>query len=111
MMTLRNYQPVSLKAIKKLLDGKLETKVQLDLGDFKESVRAEFEGMGPRVTGTENQVAPTCRHYEACGSFRARDWQTNYTPPRHESMSRNPRFVSMVVGNILGASSLEDAIS
>ena len=64
MMTLRNYQPVSLKAIKKLLDGKLETKVQLDLGDFKESVRAEFEGMGPRVTGTENQVAPTMKRVE-----------------------------------------------
>ena len=110
-----NQQPVSLEAIEKLLDRKLDPlncflqQIHLDLGAFKESVRVEFEGMGLRLTETESQVAATMKRVEALEQEIGKLKMVETTPRHLESSNTRP--LSMMVGNIPGASSLEDAKS
>ena len=106
-------QSLTLSAIEHLLDKKLDPlhqflqQIRLDLNAFKESVRVEFEGMGLRVAATEKLVSDNVARVEALEKELGKMKVSMQVPCSPEPA--NPRLLSMVVGNMPNASSLEEA--
>ena len=102
---------VTLNAIQQLLDRKLDPthqflqQISLDLKAFK--VRMEFEGMGLRVAEAENQISNSMARVVELEQQLGKMKATLEQSPRREP--GNPRYLSVVVGNIPNASSLDEA--
>lgn len=105
-------QPITLKAFENMLDQKLVPlhqflqQIHLDLNAFKDSVRKEFANIGLQVTAIEEQAATTMARVEQLEKELS-DLKINKNILGKEVA--NPRPLSMVIGNIPNASSLEEA--
>ena len=106
-------QSVTLSAIEQLLDKKLNPlhqfleQIRLDLTAFKESVRAELEDMGLRITSNEQMMTDTVAHVTELEQKMGKIHVGKESPEGREVDSS--RFLSMVVGNIPEASTLDEA--
>eukprot|EP00435_Cladocopium_sp_Y103_P044086 s179_g12.t1 len=105
-------QSITLKAFENLLDQKLVPmhhflqQIHLDLNAFKDSVRKEFDSVGLHVTAIEEQAATTMSRLEQLEK-EISNLKINGNASAKEAA--NPRPLSMVIGNIPKASSLEEA--
>ena len=104
---------VSLEAIEKLLDRKLDPlsqflqRIHLDLSAFKESVRVEFESMGLRLSETENQVSETMARVQQLEQEISKLKKSDgIAAQRQFDITKS---LTMMIGNIPKASSLDDA--
>ena len=106
-------QGVTLSAIEQLLDKKLNPlhqfleQIRLDLTAFKESVRTELEDMGLRITSNEQMMTDTVARVTELEQKMGKIQVGKETPCGREVDSS--RFLSMVVGNIPEASTLDEA--
>ena len=81
--------------------------IRFDLPAFKESVRVELEHMGLRITSTEQMMTDTVARVTELEQ-KMRKIQVSKESPCGQEVDSS-RFLSMVVGNIPEASTLDEA--